>query len=114
MKGFDVGETVTISRAEYEQLVAAAEDVEDYRAVRDFLSHPQAGMPGDLVKRLVDGESPLRVYREWRGQTQSSLARLSGVNRVQIADIEAGRRSASLETFRKLANALETTIDEIA
>jgi mRNA interferase RelE/StbE len=37
----------------------------------------------------------------------------SGVNRVQIADIEAGRKSGSVETIRKLADALEVAMDDL-
>ncbi len=42
-----------------------------------------------------------------------ALAKASGVNRVQIADIEAGRGKGSVETLRKLAEALRVTIDDL-
>lgn len=38
---------------------------------------------------------------------------MSGVNRVQIADIEAGRGKGAVETVRKLADALEVRLDDL-
>jgi mRNA interferase RelE/StbE len=48
-----------------------------------------------------------------RGLTQTKLAELSGVNRVQIADIEAGRKAGSLGTVKKLAAALGVAVDDL-
>jgi mRNA interferase RelE/StbE len=42
-----------------------------------------------------------------------ALFETSGVNRVQIADIEAGRKSGSVETIRKLADALGVAMDDL-
>lgn len=53
------------------------------------------------------------MWREFRGLTQMVLFEKSGVNRVQIADIEAGRKSGSVETIRKLADALEVAMDDL-
>jgi mRNA interferase RelE/StbE len=104
---------VTIPRAEYERLREAAEDLADIQAYDRAMAAGEESFPSEIVDRLVNGESPLRVFRDFRGLTQSALATASGVNRVQIADIEAGRRSASVETFRKLAQALNLSIDDL-
>ncbi len=70
-------------------------------------------VPAHVAHRLIDGEAPLRVWREHRGLSQSALARASGVNRVQIVEIEAGRNSGSVRTLRKLADALGVAADDI-
>ena len=70
-------------------------------------------VPAHVAHRLIDGEAPLRVRREHRGLSQSALARASGVNRVQIVEIEAGRNSGSVRTLRKLADALGVAVDDI-
>ena len=108
-----MNEMVTIPKAEYDRLVGAAEDLEDIKAIEAYLANPKEGIPGDLVKRIIDGESPLAVYREWRGYNQSSLSKASGVHRVQIADIEAGRSKGSVDTLKKLAETLNVSIDEL-
>ena len=49
-------------------------------------------VPAAFAKRLIAGESRVRVWRELRGLTQTELAAESGVNRVQIANIESGAK----------------------
>lgn len=104
-------EKVTISKSEYEALLDAKEELEDIQAVEYALANPEDGMPSALVERLIDGENPLTIYREWRGFNQSSLSRTSGVNRTQIADIEAGRSMPSVVTLKKLAETLNVDMD---
>lgn len=70
-------------------------------------------VPADYAKRLIAGESPQRVWRELRGLSQARLGAVSGVNRVQIADIEAGRSKGSVETVRKLAAPLGVRVDDL-
>jgi DNA-binding XRE family transcriptional regulator len=112
-----MNEMVTIPREEYERLLGAAEALADAAAYDRIKAELAAGqeelIPSEYADRMLDGESPLRVYREFRGMTQSALAAAAGVNRVQIADIEAGRKSGSIETVRKLAAALRVTIDDL-
>ena len=112
-----MGDTVTITRLEYERLLEAADDLAGYLACHRSLADIAAGweerIPSELVDRMIDGESPLRIYREYRGLTQTALSKASGVNRTQIADIESRRRSGSVDTVRKLAEALRLTIDDL-
>lgn len=112
-----MNEMVSIPREEYERLREAAEDLADIAAIERIKADIAAGreelIPSELVDRMLAGESPLRVYRDYRGLTQTALAEASGVNRVQIADIEARRKSGSIETVRKLADALRVTIDDL-
>ena len=112
-----MNEMVTIPRDEYERLVGAAQELADIAAYdrikADLAASREELIPAAFADRIIDGESPLRVYRELRGLTQSALAERSSVNRVQIADIEAGRKSGSIETVRKLADALGVAIDDL-
>lgn len=106
-------EMITIPKAEYNRLIDLADDAEDNAAVAAHLDAPEAGMPLNLVKRMLAGESPLAIHREWRGLSAAELSRQSEVNRVQIVDIEAGRKSGSVATMKKLAAALDVAIDDI-
>ena len=111
-------ETVTIPRAEYERLLALEEDCEDFRAALAVGARIADGaeelVPAAIADRLIDGEAPLRVWRQHRGLSRSALARVSGVNRVQIVEIEAGRKAGSLRTLRNPAGALGVALDDIA
>lgn len=112
-----MSETVTIPKVEYDRLRALEEDLADVQAALAVEARLAKGeeelIPVDVVDRLLDGEPPLRVWREFRRLTQSELARAGGVNRVQIVEIEADRNSGSVRTLRKLADALEVTVDDL-
>lgn len=96
-------------------LLATAEDAA--AAVARFRARLAAGeeelIPAAVVDRLLAGESPIRVWREHRGLTQSALGRASGVNRVVVADIEAGRKGGSVRSLKALAAALGVRIDDL-
>ena len=110
-------DTVTIPRAEYERLRAAEDALSDVRAALAVEARIAAGteelVPAQVADRLIDGEAALRVWREHRGLSQSALARASGVSRVQIVDIEAGRNTGSARTLRRLADALDVAVDDL-
>jgi mRNA interferase RelE/StbE len=112
-----MNEMVTITRTEYDRLRHAAEDLSDLRAYDRTKAALASGadepIPAEFAKRLIEGEHPLRVYRDLRGLTQTQLAAASGVNRVQIADIEAGRKNGSARTIRKLAEALGLAVEDL-
>lgn len=55
----------------------------------------------------------LREIRRAHGMTQEALSAFSGVNRVSIAKYETGKSAPSLETAKRLADALGVTVDEL-
>ena len=101
----------------YSRSAAVEEDLTDVRAALVVQDGIDAGteefVPETVVDRLVDGEPPLRVWREHRGLSQSALARAADASRVQIVDIEAGRRTGSVHTLRRLADALGIGLDDL-
>ena len=112
-----MNEMVTIPKDEYLRLKALEEDFVDLQSVSEILQRLEGGeeelIPAAIVDQLLEGEQPLTVWRQHRGLTQAELARRSGVNRVQIIDIESGRKTGSVETLRKLALALGIDIDDL-
>ena len=63
--------------------------------------------PFELASRIIDGEHPLKVYREWRDMTQTELAEKVGVAGNYISMIERGKNLPS----RKLQHALARVLD---
>lgn len=112
-----MNEMVTIPKDEYLRLKALEEDLADLQSIAEILQRLDVGeeelIPAAVVDRLLDGQAPLLVWREYRSLTQAELARRSGVNRVQIIDIEAGRKTGSVETLRKLASTLQIDVDDL-
>jgi CheY-like chemotaxis protein len=66
---------VTIPRAEYDRLVADSEMLADLAACDAARAEAGEGMPLAVFSRIVSGENPVKVIREWRGLTQAELAR---------------------------------------
>jgi hypothetical protein len=98
-----MGKMITIPLDEYKALKLAAEDLADLsaydRATAAITRGDDELIPAEYAKRLIVGESPVRVWREFRGLTQMALFETSGVNRVQIADIEAATTHDQLDAL---------------
>ena len=71
-------------------------------------------LPHDAVKRLVDGEPPLKVFREYCAMTQEELASAAGVSTGYVSQIERGTRSPSQKTLCAFAAALKLDIEELS
>ena len=78
--------------AEYRRLLQRLEELEDIKDFRDYKRSPAESFPAEVVNRLLDEESPVRVCREYRGLTQSQLAEKTGVTVAHISQIEGGKR----------------------
>jgi len=112
-----MNEMVTIPKDEYLRLKAIEQEMADLNIAANTLARIKAGteelVPSAVVDRLLAGDAPLMVWREHRGLSQAKLARQSGVNRIQIIDIEAGRKTGSAATLKKLATALNVDMDDL-
>ena len=99
----------------YRRMTAALEDADDTAAIDRAWADDAAGetVPGEVVKGILDGGSPLRVWRKHRGFTLAALARLVGVSKGYLSQIENGRKSGTLDLFRRLAGALDVSMDQL-
>lgn len=55
----------------------------------------------------------IRCHREQSGMSQDKLAEVVGMSTVFISRIEQGKKSPSLDSLIKIANALSATSDEL-
>lgn len=109
----DGTEMVVLKANDFERLRALAEDGEDVAAALAAEARIEAGegtMPGEVLKRILDGASPLAAWRRHRGLSQAALARKAGLSQVWVGRIEGGGGYGSRETRRKLADALEAPL----
>jgi DNA-binding XRE family transcriptional regulator len=107
-----------IPLAEYERLQGAAEALDDVRAFdaakRRLASGEDELVPAAIANRLLDGENPVRVWRQHRGMSARALAERAGISAAYLSQIEAGRRDGSFATMRKIAAALGVALDDLA
>jgi DNA-binding XRE family transcriptional regulator len=112
------GETVTLSRADYVRLVERLEDAEDARDARTVLNGVQRGeiavFPAEIVRRLIGGESPIKVFRDHRGLSAAELARRVGIARPYLTQIENGTRQPMFGVMARIAGALAISLDHLA
>ena len=101
---------------EYRRMVAALEDAADVAAIGRSWDEDAAGetVPGEVVNTILDGASPLRAWRLYRGLTLEVLADRIGVSKGYLSQIEQGRKPGTLGVFRRLADALGVFIDDLA
>jgi DNA-binding XRE family transcriptional regulator len=112
----------TVSRGDWTELLSELEDAQDRAAVVERRRHEAAAgkratrrsyLSAREARRLLDGESAVKVWREKRGRSQRALARAAGVSAGYLAEIETGRKPGSTAALAKLAKALEVQMEDL-
>jgi DNA-binding XRE family transcriptional regulator len=106
-------EMVVLPKAEYDALLSQLDELKDDaddRAIYDARKAELAAvppLPSEVSSAMLRGDRLLKALREWKGMTQSSLAKSTGISQGFLSDIESGKRVASADTLVRIANALE-------
>ncbi len=104
-------ETITIPRAEYEALRARIEDLDDILA--GHAARTGVTLPHEYAMRIVEGEHPVRVWREYRGMTAAALADAAKVSKTYLSEIETGKKPGSVDAYKGVAGALAVPVDAL-
>ena len=99
---------------DFEQLKDDSAMLNDIRAYDAAKSRVEEAFSSDVAKRLVAGESPIRVFREDRGLTQGQLAKAATIARPYLSEIESGRKRGSISILKSIAAALELDLNDVA
>lgn len=105
----ETAETVTYSKADIDQLFETLEELEARAAY--VATRGEEKLPAAAVQRLCRGESPIRVFREYRGLSTAELAARAGLSQ---SEIERGRKPGAPDALSSLAAALDVTVDDLA
>jgi DNA-binding XRE family transcriptional regulator len=103
----------------YETYLKLAEDAEmladirDYDAAKEAVEGGEEMVPARVVYAILDGQSPVKVWREYRGLTQRELAGLARISASYLSQIESGTRTGRLEVLQAIAKGLEVDLDDI-
>lgn len=106
-------EFAVVPYGEYERLKATAEMAQDVAAFDAAVNATEEVLPEKMVKRLIKGENPVRVWREYRGLTQPALAKFAKISSAYLSQIESGTRQGSIGILRGIAGALHVELDDI-
>lgn len=104
-------DVVVMPRARYEEI---EELLEDRAALASFhRTRDEESFPAEVANRLMDGDSPVRVFREYRGLKATALAAEIGKSRGYLSEIETGKKPGSVAVLRKIADVLEVGLDNL-
>jgi hypothetical protein len=79
-----------------------------FAATRD-----QESVPDAIVGRLIDGENPIRVWREHRGLSLRTVAAQVGTSPSVLSDMETGKSEGRPAILRRIAGILKVSLDEL-
>lgn len=112
------GRLAILPEADFEALRDAAEMARDTAAYDRARQRLDAGedevVPFETTTRLLAGENPIRVWREFRGLSASRLAEAAGISAGYLSQIETGQREGTLSTLRAVARVLSVSLDDLA
>jgi len=102
---------------EYQRLVAEAEmlqDIRDYDEVKLAIANGEEELiPSEVTYAFLDGENPIRVWREHRGLTQQQVADTAGISKPYLSQLETGQRKGTAEVLAAIARALSVSLDDL-
>ena len=102
---------------EYLKLLEQAEmleDIRDYDMAKAELERGEDELiPAEVVYAILDGENPIKVWREYRALTQQQLADAAGISKPYLSQIETGKRTGTTDILSAIAKALDVSLDEV-
>lgn len=91
-----------------------AEDAEDAaifdRRMAELRADPSKMLPAEVSRLMLRGDRLLTALRKWRNMTQMHLAFRTGLPQEHLSEIEAGTKSGTRDTLKKIAKALDIDV----
>lgn len=108
------GETlVLLPLEEYERLVDASDIAQADKVRRDIAAGRDEIIPSEIVNRILTGENPVRVWRQYRGLSARDIAGKTGLSAAYISEIETGKKDGSVSAVKRIAEVLGVDIDDL-
>lgn len=104
-------DSVTLTRSEYDALIARTEELEDTLAAR--MADDGSRIPHEVALAIMDGERPVVAYRRHRNLTLRQLGARTGLAVGYLSEIERGLKPGSTSALSRIADAVGTTIDTL-
>jgi hypothetical protein len=89
----DGSQMVVLPKADYDHLVAAAEDRLDIAEAKAALDEAKAigTVPTEVVDMMLEGATPVAAWRQYRGLSQAELARRANLTQPGMRHFETRR-----------------------
>ncbi len=102
-------ETITLTRAEYQALVARNDELEERLAALE--ADDGSRIPHEVALDIMRGQNPIRAFRDHVGLTLRELSQKTGISASHLSEMERGLKPGSASALSRIADALGTTID---
>ena len=105
------GETITITRKEYDALVNRNDELEDKLAAID--ADDGNRVPHEVAIAIIRGKSPVLAFRNHLGITLRELSERTGIAAGYLSEIERGHKPGSASALAQIAGALGIKVDTL-
>ncbi len=109
-------EWAVIPYEEYQRLIEESEmlqDIQDYDKAKAAIVSGEALVPSEVTYAILDGQNPIKVWREHRGMTQQQVADKAGISKPYLSQLESGQRRGTTEVLMAVAKALGVDLDDV-
>ncbi|MGB8214648.1 MAG: helix-turn-helix transcriptional regulator [Anaerolineales bacterium] len=90
------------------------QDVQDFDNAKAALERGEDELiPSEVVYALLDGENPIKVWREYRGMSQHEAAENAGISIPYPSQLETNKRKGSLHILSAIAKVLKVSLESI-
>jgi DNA-binding XRE family transcriptional regulator len=90
------------------------EDIRDFDRISASIERGDEELiPAEVVNAILDGQHPIKVWREYRGLTQQQLADAIEISKPYLSQIETGKRSGTTDVLSAIAKALDVSLEQV-
>ncbi len=109
-------EWAVVPYEDYQRLLEDAEmlqDIREYDEAKLSIAKGEELIPSEVTYAILDGQNPIRVWREYRGMTQQEVAEKAGISKPYLSQLESGQRKGTTEVLSAVARALNVSLDDV-
>lgn len=109
-------EWAVIPYKEYDRLIKNSEllrDIRDYDLAKDAIKKGEELIPSEVTYAILDGKNPIKIWRQHRSFSQQALAKTAGISKAYLSQLESGARQGTTQVLKKLAKALDISLDDL-